>query len=63
MFNNYLLFIQLSWVINRTYCPIVLTCEMHTDYTVSHDKLIFETYSVVLVKCTDNNQQLDGFFS
>ena len=35
---------------------------MHTDYTVSaHDILIFEKCSVVFVRCTDNNQQLDVF--
>jgi len=37
-----------------SYCRIVLTCQIHTDYTVSaHDKLIFEMYSVVFVICTD----------
>jgi len=37
---------------------------MHTDYTVSaHDILIFDKYSVVFVRCTDNNQQLDVFYS
>ena len=41
---------------------MLLTCQMHTDYTVSaHDILIFDKYSVVFVKCTDNNQQLDVF--
>jgi len=35
---------------------------MNTDYTVSvHDILIFDKYSVVFVRCTDNNQQLDAF--
>ena len=41
---------------------LLFTCQMHTDYTVSvHDILIFDKYSVVFVKCTDNNQQLDVF--
>jgi len=36
---------------------------MHTDYTVSaHDMLIFDKFSLVFVRCTDNNQQVDGFF-
>ena len=44
------------------YYPILLTCQMHTDYTVSaHDILIFDKYSVVFVRCTDNNQQLNVF--
>ena len=50
-------------VLNK-YFPIVLTCQMHTDYTVSaHDIIIFEKFSVVFVKCTDSNQKLDGFYS
>jgi len=33
---------------------------MHTDYTVSaQDILIFDPFSVVFVKCTDNKLQLD----
>ena len=37
---------------------------MHTDYTVSaHNILIFDKYSVVFVRCTDTNQQLDVFYS
>ena len=37
---------------------------MHTDYTVSaHDILIFDKYSVVLIRCTNNKQQLDVFYS
>ena len=33
---------------------------MRTDYTVSaHDISIFDKYSVVFVRCTDNNQQLE----
>ena len=44
------------------YCPMLVTCQMHTDYTVSaHDILIFEPFSVVFVKCTDNNRQVDFF--
>ena len=44
------------------YCPILLTCQMHTDYTVSaHNILIFDPFLVVFVKCTDNNHQLDVF--
>ena len=44
------------------YYPFDLTCQMHTDYTVSaHDILIFEPFSVVFVKCTDINKQLDVF--
>jgi len=39
-----------------------LNCQLHTDYTVSaHDILIFETNSVVFVKCADNDQQLYMF--
>ena len=35
---------------------------MHTDYTViAHNLIIFKPFSVVFVKCTDNNQQLDVF--
>ena len=35
---------------------------MHIDYTVSaYDILFFDKYSVVLVKCTDTNQQMDVF--
>ena len=42
------------------YCPILLTCQMRTDYTVSaHDISNFDKYSVVFVRCTDNNQQLE----
>ena len=49
------------WFISR-YCPILLTCQMHTDYTfIAHDILILDKYSMVFVRCTDNNQQLDGF--
>ena len=41
--------------------PMLLTCQMHTDYTVSaHDILIFDKCSAVFVICTDNNQQLDS---
>jgi len=48
-------------VLNK-YCPIVLTCQLHTEYTVSaHDIIIFEKFSVVFVKCTDSNQKLDVF--
>ena len=37
---------------------------MHTDYTVSaYNILIFDKYSVVFVRCTDTNQQLDVFYS
>ena len=44
------------------YYPFLLTCQMHTDYTVrAHDILIFEPFSVVFVKCTDINKQLDVF--
>jgi len=44
------------------YYSILLTCQMHTVYTVSvHDILIFEIFSEVFVICTDNNQQLDVF--
>ena len=50
--------------LNLMYCPIVLTCQMHTDYTVSaHDTLIFEKCSVVFVICTDNNQKMDVWYS
>ena len=39
---------------------ILLTCQMHTDYTVSaHDISIFEKCSLVFARCTDNNRQLD----
>ena len=41
--------------------PILLTCQMHTDYTVNsaHDLFIYKC-SVVFVICTGNmNQQLD----
>jgi len=35
---------------------------MHTDYTVSaRDILILEKYSVVVIRCTDNNQQMSVF--
>ena len=45
-------------VANNIYCPMVLTCQMHTDYMVSaHDIFMFDKYSVVFVRCTDNNQQ------
>ena len=45
------------------YNPILLTYQMHADYMVSaHNILILEKYSVVFVRCMDNNQQLDGFF-
>jgi len=38
----------------KWYCPILLTCQMHTDYTVSaHSVFIFERCSVVFVICTD----------
>ena len=44
------------------YCPILLTCQLHTDYTVSaHDILIFKQFSIVFARCTDNNQRLDVF--
>ena len=44
------------------YYPIVVTCQLHTDDTVSaHDMLIFDPFSVVFVKCTDYSQQLDVF--
>ena len=34
--------------------PILLTCQIHTDYTIiAHDILIFEKCSVVFVICTD----------
>ena len=50
--------------INLTYYPILLTCQMHTDYTViAHNLIIFKPFSVVFVKCTDNNQQLDVYSS
>jgi len=53
--------IQMMIVLMRYY-PSLLTCQMHTDYTVStHDILIFEKYSVVFVRCTDTNQQLDVY--
>ena len=56
-----LLFLYVCLIV-LTYYPILLTCQMHTDYTVSaHDILIFEKCSVVFVRCTDNNQQLDVF--
>jgi len=46
----------------NSYCPILLTCQMYTDYTVrAHDILIFDPFSVVFVKCMGNNQQLDVF--
>ena len=50
---------------NRTwYCPSLLTCQMHTNYKVSaHDILIFEKCALVFVRCTDNNQRLDGCYS
>ena len=35
---------------------------MHTDYTfIPQDILILDKYSVVFVRCLDNNQQLDVF--
>jgi len=43
------------------------TCHMHTEYTVSAHNirvlllLVFNKYSVVFVRCTDNNQQLNVF--
>jgi len=38
------------------YCPIL----MHTDDKVSaHDTLIFDKYSLMFIRSTDNNQQLD----
>jgi len=44
------------------HCPILLTCQMHTDYTVSaHNILSFEKCSIVFVRRTDNNLQLDVF--
>ena len=61
MLNNYLLFFSIIMNVHIAYCPIVLTCQMHTDYMVSHAILIFETYSVVFVRCTDKKQQLDVF--
>ena len=47
--------IQMMMVLMRYY-PSLLTCQMHTDYTVSaRDILIFEKYSLVFVRCTDTN--------
>jgi len=41
---------------------MLVTCQLHTDYTVSvHDNLILEQFSVVFVRCTDNGQHLDVF--
>jgi len=38
--------------------------DLSTDYTViAHDILIFDKYFVVFVRYTDNNQQLNGFYS
>jgi len=35
------------------YYPIVMTCQIHTDYTVSaHDISTFDKYLVMLVRCT-----------
>ena len=53
---------QISSMHKTRYCPILLTSQMHTDYTVSaHDILILEKCSVVFVRCTENNQQVDVF--
>jgi len=42
------------------YAPILLTCQLHTDYTTSaNDMLIFEKFSVEFVISTDNNWQLN----
>ena len=44
--------VQLST--NCIYYPTLLTCQMHTNYTVNaHDILIFEKCSVFFVICTD----------
>ena len=56
----FVLFVYLFSHLHVNYCPMLLTCQMHTGYTVSvHDILIFDKYSVVFVRCKDNNQQLD----
>jgi len=45
------------------HCPILLTFQIHTDYTVStHAILIVDKYPVMFVKCMNTNQQLDVFF-
>ena len=64
MINNYLFHnrtkinqYELSQIdMGTNYYPIVLTCQMHTDYTVNaHDILIFESFSVVFVRTIISN--------
>ena len=45
-------------MLNMAYCPIILNSQMHIEYTVSaNDILIFEMFSGVFVRCTDNTHQ------
>ena len=47
-------------MLNMAYCPIILNSQMHIEYTVSaNDILIFEMFSGVFVRCTDNTHQSD----
>ena len=45
-------------MLNMAFCPIILNSQIHTEYTVNaNDKSIFEMFSGVFVRCTDNTHQ------